>query len=120
LAAGDRSLLLETADPLVERSAVAGREQNRSVVGGGNGGRPDWNGGRRDLRDFLLFSMEINHAGRAVPLFPVRARYGFAFVGSDAEAKQHLVCRDVVYCRRYVSVDDQLVGNIAHSEESHD
>jgi hypothetical protein len=30
------------------------------------------------------------------------------------------VCRDVVYCRRCVSVDALLVGNIAHSEESHD
>jgi hypothetical protein len=32
------------------------------------------NGGRPDLRDFLLFSMEINHAGQAVPLFPSFSR----------------------------------------------
>src|SRR5713101_6356448 len=38
----------------------------------------------------------------------------------DAKAKQRLVCRDVVGRRRCVSVDDQLVGNIAHGEETND
>ena len=37
----------------------------------------------------------------------------------DAEAKEHLMCRDIVYCGRCVSVDNQLAGNVAHSEESH-
>jgi hypothetical protein len=38
----------------------------------------------------------------------------------DAEAKEHLVCRDIVYCGRRVSVDNQLARNVAHGEESHD
>jgi hypothetical protein len=37
----------------------------------------------------------------------------------DADAKEHLMCRDIVYCGRCVSVDNQLAGDVAHSEESH-
>ena len=39
--------------------------------------------------------------------------------GRDAEAKECLRGRDVTGCRRCVSVDHQLAGDVAHSEEAH-
>ncbi len=38
--------------------------------------------------------------------------------GRDAEAKERLVGRDVAGCRRSVSVDDELAGDIGHGEEA--